>query len=538
MKAIPQVLHQTYKDENLPAKLSGLQSSWLRHNPHWEYRFWSDEDIKNFIARDHPKFLPIFRRYPHNIMRVDVFRYFLLYHYGGIYADLDYECLRPMDNLLKGRDIFLVPEPSIHLAGNKAKIRNFPYIVSNAFMASTPRHPFWRQIIKHLYSNPQEIDLLDVTGPFMLTAMHHKFKPRISLAKKGQFDAIHSDPKGRVSKNQSELAYAQHHWLGSWWKGGILTEQLKGILRALRYFALHKISINYKLRDYLAKRGYSLDPQAKGLLPSTSLAMEIVKGRITKESKYNLKSAAKRTLAAKKLPLVSAMLITKDRPQLAWRAIESFMAQSYPNKELVVIDEGGYELHKKLRVLGDLTKHGIVYSRNEVPCTLGELRNRSIAIAQGDYVCQWDDDDLYHKDRLLLQIAACLEYDASASFLLRESIMREEPQSLPQLAISGIRLWEGSVMVKRRNLPRYPEWKRAEDSPFTHRLVAKTKVVGLDLPGLYIYRLHGGNTWDAGHMKRVWGNASRQFFLSDERDARWDLLCRNYPQLSAKNLGK
>jgi len=39
--------------------------------------------------KEYPWFLETFDSYPYNIERADVIRYFALYHFGGIYLDLD-----------------------------------------------------------------------------------------------------------------------------------------------------------------------------------------------------------------------------------------------------------------------------------------------------------------------------------------------------------------------------------------------------------------------------------------------------------------
>ena len=38
--------------------------------------------------------------------------------------------------------------------------------------------------------------------------------------------------------------------------------------------------------------------------------------------------------------------------------------------------------------------------------SLGAARNLTVDTARGAYVCQWDDDDLYHPERLRIQYEA------------------------------------------------------------------------------------------------------------------------------------
>ncbi|MCH9665145.1 MAG: glycosyltransferase, group 2 family protein, partial [Gammaproteobacteria bacterium] len=229
--SIPRILHQTYRDDKIPAKLATLQSSWLKHNPHWQYRFWSDNDIREFIAEHYADFLEVFDAYPHNIMRVDAFRYLLLHHHGGIYADLDFECLLPMDELLADQDILLIPEPEEHINKHKPRVRNLDYVVSNALMASVPGHPFWREVVELLKKSANNPDVLDATGPFILTYAHKDFTPTIPLANPRNFDGLLSDDHGKVGGRTEGVAqdvatdtpanipmYARHHWAGTWWK--------------------------------------------------------------------------------------------------------------------------------------------------------------------------------------------------------------------------------------------------------------------------------------------------------------------------------
>ena len=46
----------------------------------------------------------MFNSYQYEIQRCDVIRYFLLYHYGGIYADMDYFCSKSFDKITETYD--------------------------------------------------------------------------------------------------------------------------------------------------------------------------------------------------------------------------------------------------------------------------------------------------------------------------------------------------------------------------------------------------------------------------------------------------
>lgn len=73
--------------------------------------------------------------FKHPIMRADFVRYLYMHHHGGLYADLDMECLKPMDSLMSTHMVVLA-----RMGTNDS----FSHSVPNAYMASVPGHPFWK----------------------------------------------------------------------------------------------------------------------------------------------------------------------------------------------------------------------------------------------------------------------------------------------------------------------------------------------------------------------------------------------------------
>jgi mannosyltransferase OCH1-like enzyme len=109
---IPRILHQTWQSNDIPEDWRAFHQSWRTHNPAWEFMFWTDAGARNFIATGYPWFLETYDAYQAPVMRADSLRYFLLGHYGGVYADMDYECLRPLDEILQGRELFWSANPT------------------------------------------------------------------------------------------------------------------------------------------------------------------------------------------------------------------------------------------------------------------------------------------------------------------------------------------------------------------------------------------------------------------------------------------
>jgi mannosyltransferase OCH1-like enzyme len=75
-------------------------ASWLRVHPHWQHWFWSEAESTRLIGRRFPHYLHVYDQYPYKINRADVRRYFILYEYGGVYADVDVESVGRLDDVL------------------------------------------------------------------------------------------------------------------------------------------------------------------------------------------------------------------------------------------------------------------------------------------------------------------------------------------------------------------------------------------------------------------------------------------------------
>jgi inositol phosphorylceramide mannosyltransferase catalytic subunit len=224
---IPKVIHQTWKNKEIPGHFRVFAESWRKLHPSWEFLFWDDNDNERFIATHFPWFIRFYKGYKFDIQRVDAVRYFILLKYGGVYVDLDFECLKPVDSLLADEQCVLSLEPKEH-----CMYHNLPYIISNAFMAAIPQHPFFNQIVKELvfYSpNASAINdfVLETTGPFMLSRIYEQSADKATfkiLPSSFLFPLTYREAERHLYQNESEIvtgrlrgAYGVHYHWGTWW---------------------------------------------------------------------------------------------------------------------------------------------------------------------------------------------------------------------------------------------------------------------------------------------------------------------------------
>lgn len=136
-QVIPRVLHQIwYQGESeVPEKYRRYRASWQRHHPEWQCILWDAAMLRAHIAAHCPDFLPLYDAFPKDIYRMDTARYCLLDTVGGLYADMDIECLRPVDELLGDREL-IVSETDGY---------------NNALMGSAPGHALWSTVFKYLH---------------------------------------------------------------------------------------------------------------------------------------------------------------------------------------------------------------------------------------------------------------------------------------------------------------------------------------------------------------------------------------------------
>ncbi|KAK9866600.1 hypothetical protein WJX84_002232 [Apatococcus fuscideae] len=137
---IPKIIHQSWKNEDVPEHYHAWISTWKQNHPDWVYKLWTDDENWELVARHYPWFLQDYDSFQKPIIRADAARVFYMYHYGGVYVDLDFESLRPLDALLDAKDIALA----------QMGTRNFSHNVPNAFMASSRGHGFWNFCMRQM----------------------------------------------------------------------------------------------------------------------------------------------------------------------------------------------------------------------------------------------------------------------------------------------------------------------------------------------------------------------------------------------------
>lgn len=231
------------------------------------------------------------------------------------------------------------------------------------------------------------------------------------------------------------------------------------------------------------------------------------------------------------MPKVSCCLCTYDRYDLFKKSVDCYCAQTYPNKELIIVTEGPRSFKNKVSALLEIKGRDDIFPVFlDGDRTLGEVRNISLKKSTGDLYCQWDDDDFNHPKRLAIQIKKMLDEKAFACFLQDQFHYYWEDNAL---------YWEkwaykdapercnwipGTIIMKMNDRYKYPETgaksRASEDVVLVDQLWLDYLVNGLqitklsDYGYLHIYSFHGTkenhkNTFDKNHHMWLSTNCSQ-----------------------------
>jgi len=214
---IPKIIHYTWKDSNLLDLQKECLQSWKTHfkEPEYIYMFWSDEDISSFINTYYEDYKWLFDKQTKNIVKVDLFRFFVLHKYGGIYMDLDYKVHKNFYSILKPDKFNCIESPF-----------KFNEEVQNSLMACVKNHTIFMEIFNSLKNNNSR-SILSIAGPTFLTNVLKKQPKHFHILPCNEFQRIQEkelkayknnkllkNACGKQSDNVS--VYGEHLLSGTW----------------------------------------------------------------------------------------------------------------------------------------------------------------------------------------------------------------------------------------------------------------------------------------------------------------------------------
>lgn len=105
---------------------------------------------------------------------------------------------------------------------------------------------------------------------------------------------------------------------------------------------------------------------------------------------------------------VSVIIPTYKRPDYLCNAVDSVLAQTYENIEIIVVDDNGSSSEYRTQTADLMKKYSdepkVIYLPLEKNCGGAAARNAGIDKAIGDYIAFLDDDDVYLPQKIEVQL--------------------------------------------------------------------------------------------------------------------------------------
>jgi glycosyltransferase involved in cell wall biosynthesis len=195
------------------------------------------------------------------------------------------------------------------------------------------------------------------------------------------------------------------------------------------------------------------------------------------------------------MKLVSAIMPTRGRQQWAEQALESFLGQTYPDKELIILDDMDDRSFARFGVLPP--PENVIYRLLETRETIPQKRNHACRIANGSIIVHWDSDDHSAPTRLEDQVRR-LEQSGKAVTGYHSMLFFDEdgwrayhytnnPEYAVGTSLAYLKSWWASH-------PFNENLRAGEDNEAVHAARKEGQLVTADAAALMVARIHGGNT--------------------------------------------
>ena len=206
------------------------------------------------------------------------------------------------------------------------------------------------------------------------------------------------------------------------------------------------------------------------------------------------------------MPKVSIIIPAYNQEQFVTQAVDSALAQTYPNVEVIVIDDGSTDgTRDVLANYGKKIKY--IHQQNK---GLAGARNTGILAAQGDYLLFLDSDDIIPPSKLELQVPLletqpefglvysawqCVNEDCTQ--VLLEYRMNKQGNLLRDLLRRTFFCIPAAAIIRRECLERVglfdESLRAAEDTDMWIRLAYAGYAFGYIDEILLLYRIHGAS---------------------------------------------
>jgi glycosyltransferase involved in cell wall biosynthesis len=202
---------------------------------------------------------------------------------------------------------------------------------------------------------------------------------------------------------------------------------------------------------------------------------------------------------------VSALMPTRGRSAMAREALACWQAQTYPWRELVVVDDRDCPSFPE-----GLNLPGVQYHVMDRRMSVGSKRNIACSRAAGEVLMSWDSDDWCAPERMESQIA--LMQSKGVAFVGYHSMVFVDDAAGEAWKYCGDDKYAlGTSFCFKRELWQaspFPDLQIGEDNAFRSR--HREQIISVDAGEMLVARIHSENTSDkkANRNPKQWSRVS------------------------------
>lgn len=212
---IPKIIHQIWIGSPLPEKYKTLIATWKQFHPDWQHKLWTDKDIEEFGLINKDKYDAATNMGE----KSDIAKWEIIYRYGGLYVDTDFECLKAFDLFHHSFDFYTG-------IGDEKE-----FLLYAALFAAHPHHPILKKCVENLHyiktNSTDANEIIHKTGPYFFTRCAKECLN--SLKDRSVFFPVTNfypwPGRDRFDKSRAAIekwfkpeSFAVHHWHQSWMK--------------------------------------------------------------------------------------------------------------------------------------------------------------------------------------------------------------------------------------------------------------------------------------------------------------------------------
>lgn len=156
---IPRLIFRSSEDDlaSVHPRFLEFLNATTAHNPEYLQVYASARDRESFVRSEYPQYLSAYQSLLPGAYQSDLWRYLVVFRFGGIYNDMGMRYLRRVREVVRPDDEFV------------GAVDLDPTAVINGFFAAYPQHPILRKTISIVVDNIRNrrygCDNLDITGP-------------------------------------------------------------------------------------------------------------------------------------------------------------------------------------------------------------------------------------------------------------------------------------------------------------------------------------------------------------------------------------